>query len=153
MSSSNVPTVGTRTTFLSRNPDLHLGGTGDLHDERANNTKVFGFHSLPSSMQAPIHSVEFSAIRGPHGTIPIRVLYPKSGEERRKYGDAGALIYFHGGGYTVGTVDEFENGLRIVAEESGVQVYAVECRLAPEWRFPTQLDEYVAVVEWVQGKG
>jgi acetyl esterase/lipase len=76
------------------------------------------------------------------------VLYPKSGEERRKYGDAGALIYFHGGGYTVGTVDEFENGLRIVAE-----VYAVECRLAPEWRFPTQLDEYVAVVEWVQGKG
>jgi acetyl esterase/lipase len=50
-------------------------------------------------------------------------------------------------------VDEFENGLRIVAEESGVQVYAVECRLAPEWRFPTQLDEYVAVVEWVQGKG
>jgi acetyl esterase/lipase len=50
-------------------------------------------------------------------------------------------------------VDEFENGLRIVAEESGMQVYAVEYRLAPEWRFPTQLDEYVAVVEWVQVKG
>jgi acetyl esterase/lipase len=85
--------------------------------------------------------------------FPIRVLYPKSGEERRKDGDAGALIYFHGGGYTVGTVDEFENGLRIVVDESGVQVYAVEYSLAPERRFPTQLDEYVAVVEWVQGKG
>lgn len=71
-------------------------------------------------MQAPIHSVEFTAIRGPYGTIPILVLYPKSGEERRKYGDAGALIYFHGGGYTVDTVDEFENGLRTVAEEWGV---------------------------------
>jgi acetyl esterase/lipase len=51
--------------------------------------------------------VEFTAIRGPHGTIPIRVFYPKSGEEKRKAGDAAALIYFHGGGYTVGTVDEF----------------------------------------------
>lgn len=63
------------------------------------------------------------------------------------------MIYFHGGGYTVGTVDEFENGLRIVAEESRCQVYAVEYRLAPEWRFPTQLDEYIAVAEWLHGEG
>jgi acetyl esterase/lipase len=154
MSSSNFPTGGTRTTlngnikdFLSKNPELHLGGTGDFHDERAHHLKVFGFHSLPTSKQAPIDSVEFTAIRGPHGTIPIRVFYPKSGEEKHKTGDAGALIYFHGGGYTVGSVDEFENGLRIVAEESGAQVYAVEYRLAPEWRFPMQLDDYVAVAE------
>ncbi|KAJ5783331.1 uncharacterized protein N7518_009008 [Penicillium psychrosexuale] len=33
-----------------------------------------------------------------------------------------ALVYMHGGGYTVGSVDEFENGLRILAEESGVIV-------------------------------
>jgi acetyl esterase/lipase len=43
-------------------------------------------------------------------------------------------------GYTVGTVDEFENGIRIVAEEAGFQVYGVEYRLAPGWRFPNQLD-------------
>ena len=57
------------------------------------------------------------------------------------------MIYFHGGGYTVGTVDEFENGCRLLAEESSVQVYAVEYRLAPEWQFPTQLDEYQTVLE------
>lgn len=51
------------------------------------------------------------------------------------------------------TVDEFENALRIVAEESGVQVHAVEYKLAPEWRFPTQSDQYVAVIEWLQGEG
>ena len=32
-----------------------------------------------------------------------------------------------------------------------MQAYAVDYRLALEWRFPTQLDEYVAVVAWVQG--
>ena len=160
MSPTDFPTVGTRTSldselksFPSKNIDLHLGGSEDFHHERAHHTKVFGFHSLPSSQQAPINNVEFTAIRGPHGTIPIRVFYPKSGEGKRKAGDAAALVYFHGGGYTVGTVDGFENGLRIVAEESSVQVYAVEYRLAPEWRFPTQLDEYEAVIAWLQVEG
>ena len=50
-------------------------------------------------------------------------------------------------------MDEFETSLRIVAEESGVQVYAVEYKLAPEWRFPTQLNEYAFVVEWLQNGG
>jgi acetyl esterase/lipase len=99
------------------------------------------------------------------------VFYPASGEDERKNGEAGALIYFHGGGYTVGSVDEFENGLRLLAEEAGVlvsmkyccvhsvclsislypldghyayhthQAYGIDYRLAPEFKFPTQLDE------------
>ncbi|TVY87089.1 hypothetical protein LAWI1_G007137 [Lachnellula willkommii] len=124
MSSSDLPTVGSRSTldpgieaFFSKNPDLHLGGEGCFTAERSHHTRVFGFHALPTSQIQR----QITAFRGPHGTIPIRVLYPKPGEEKRKSGDAGGLIYFHGGGYTVGTVDEFENGLRIVAEESGVQ--------------------------------
>lgn len=52
--------------------------------------------------------------------IPIRVFYRKSGEEHRHKGEAGALDYFHGDGSTVSSVDEFENGLRLLAEESGV---------------------------------
>lgn len=83
--------------------------------------------------------------------IPIQVLHPKSGVSAKKNGEAGALIYFHDGGYTVGSVDEFENGLRLVAEESGVQVYAVEYRLAPEWSYPVQLDEYSAVIDALHG--
>jgi acetyl esterase/lipase len=61
-------------------------------------------------------------VRGPHGTIPVGVLYPKGGKAE---GENGAWVCFHGGGYTVGSVDEFENGLRQVAEESGVQVHHI----------------------------
>ncbi|MCJ1382056.1 hypothetical protein MMC17_005168 [Xylographa soralifera] len=157
---SSIPKTGSRSildsevrSFLADHPDLHLGGAGDFTAERSHHTRVFGFHSLDDSKQAPIHQVEFTAIRGPYGTISIRVLYPASGQEKTRAGEAAALVYFHGGGYTVGTVDEFENGLRIVAEKSGVQVYAVEYKLAPEWRFPTQLDEYSCVVEWLQNEG
>jgi hypothetical protein len=160
ISSLDLPTVGTRTTldpelktFLSKNTELHLGGSGDFHDEWAHHAKVFGFHALPSSQQAPINNVEFTAIRGPHGTIPIRVFYPKSGEEKRKAGDAAALIYFHGGGYTVGTVDEFWEWVGDCGR--GVRRASL-CRggLISSWgRFPTQFDEYEAAIEWLQAEG
>ncbi|KAH0347008.1 hypothetical protein KCU81_g3740, partial [Aureobasidium melanogenum] len=157
---SEIPTTGTRSqlhpsiqTFLKDHPKLHLGGQEDFHDERNHHLEVFGIHNIPKDKVHPIGEVEFTAVRGPHGTIPVRVLYPKSGEDKRKNGQAAALVYFHGGGYTVGSVDEFENGLRLLAEESGVQVYGVDYRLAPEYRFPVQLDEYSAVIDWLQGEG
>ena len=158
MTQQKIPQTGSRShldgsisAFLKEFPDLHLGGQEDFHDERRKHLEVFGIHKIPKDKIYPIHNVEFTAIRGPHGTIPIRVLYPSSGEENRKSNRAGGLIYFHGGGYTIGSVDEFENGLRILAEHSGIQIYAVEYKLAPEFRYPTQLDEYDAVIDALQG--
>ncbi|KAI5309919.1 hypothetical protein KEM55_002128 [Ascosphaera atra] len=138
--------------FLEDHPEIHLGAANFL-EERSLHAQVFGLHALPAAQQATIGSIEFAMIRGPAGTIPIRVLYPESGREKQKAGESAALVYFHGGGYSVGSADEFENPLRILAEESGVQVYAVDYRLSPEWKFPTQLDEYDAVIHWLRGDG
>ena len=128
--SSNTPSTGTRTklcpsisAFLGKNSDLHLGGGEDFHSERRKHLEAFGFHNLPKDSIHPIDSVEFTAVRGPHGAIPVRVFYPKSGAEKKRMGASGALVYFHGGGYTVGSVDEFVNGLRLLAGKSGVQVH------------------------------
>ena len=134
-SSSNLPTVGTRTII----------GNEDFHSERAphQNLRL----PLPTYKPPCPHLLRRIHNHGPHGAIPIRIFYPTSDESHRKSGDAGALIYFHGGGCTVGIIDEFEKGLRIVAEESRCQIYGVENRLAPEWRFPTQLDECITVIQ------
>jgi len=130
--SSKIPKTGTRSTvassissFLKNNPDLHLGGDVDFHTERRHHIQVFGFHALPKDKQASIGKVEFYAVRGPHGTIPIRLFYPKAVVDGNSEKIA-ALVYMHGGGYTVGSVDEFENGLRLLAENSG----AIVCFLA-----------------------
>ncbi|KAK8844793.1 hypothetical protein IAR55_006643 [Kwoniella newhampshirensis] len=149
----SIPTTGDRSTislsvraFLNGDgKDLHLGGDEDFHAERRKRTEILGIHRIPGGIDVPIAGVEFTGIRGPHGGVPIRVLHPNNA------GDA-ALVYMHGGGYTVGAADDFERGLRIIAEESGVQIYIVEYRLAPEWKYPTQLDEYEAVVRWLQGR-
>lgn len=154
MTTERIPKTGTRTTlapslqtFLKDNPELHLGGDVDFHRERQHHTQIFGFHALPKDKQAPIGKVVWEGVRGPHGSVPIRLFYPTSARGR-----PAALVYMHGGGYTVGSVDEFENGLRLIAEAAGVITIGVEYHLAPEHHFPVQLDDYDAVIDWAQGK-
>ncbi|KAF3006399.1 hypothetical protein E8E15_000051, partial [Penicillium rubens] len=54
----------------------------------------------------------------------------------------------------IGTsVDDFENGCRILAEKARVQVYLPDYRLAPEWAYPVQLNEYEFVLDWLRGEG
>ncbi|KAI8964195.1 Alpha/Beta hydrolase protein [Daldinia sp. FL1419] len=150
-----IPTTGNRTTlapsiksFLEQHPQLRLGGNEDFHTERRHHLEVFGFHQLDRGKRAPIDHVHFDGVRGRHGTIPVRLFYPQGHKEDQKLP---ALIYYHGGGYTVGSVDEFENGLRLLAEAAGIITIGVEYRLAPEFPFPTQLDEYEDVLQWTRG--
>lgn len=124
----SIPRTADRSTlaasissFLKRHPHLHLSGDLDIYTERRRHLDVFGFHNLEEDKRAPIGKVEFTAARGLHGTIPLRLFYPKEVTDRST-GSAPALIYMHGGGYTIGSVDEFENGLRLLAEASGVIV-------------------------------
>ncbi|KAK8043924.1 hypothetical protein PG994_012762 [Apiospora phragmitis] len=165
MPSKEIPMTGTRTTlsssvgqFLQDHPSLHLGGQVDFHEERRHHLEVFGFHQLPREKQAAIRRVEFAAVRGRHGTVPVRLLYPQNFEDaRRGVGSKGdvktpALVYMHGGGYTVGSVDEFENGLRLLAEKANMITIGVEHHLAPEFPFPHALDDYEDVLAWVQGE-
>lgn len=159
MGQQEFPKVGHRGTLdpqiqsvLKDNPDFRLGGT-DFLAERGFHSEFLGIHNISASQQESIDNVELTAIRGPAGTIPIRILYPGSARKAQKSGTASALVYFHGGGYTVGSADEFENGLRILAEDAAIQIYVVDFHLAPEWKFPTQLEEYLAVLGWLEGNG
>ncbi|PYH76886.1 hypothetical protein BO82DRAFT_395803 [Aspergillus uvarum CBS 121591] len=150
-------------TFLAQNPTLRLSGR-DIFQERRHHVQTFSLRNIPEAKQPSILHVEHTAIpAGPHGTIPLRILYPsrpastphRQSETARPtpHNLTPALIYFHGGGYTVGSADDFEPGCRLLAESAGIQIYLVEYRLAPEWRYPTQLDEYDAVIDWLRGEG
>jgi acetyl esterase/lipase len=64
-------------------------------------------------------------------------------------GNGGALIYLHGSGFIVGSLDQFETAMRRLCEGSGVQVYAVDYKLAPEYHWPVQIEEGEFVVRWL----
>ncbi len=120
-----------------------LGAHEPVHVQRVAHDRL-----IPKTLP-PIGRVEHLGLPGPHGTVPVRCFHPsKAGPA-----DGGALIYLHGGGWTVGTLDQFEAPMRIFAERSGAQVYAVDYKLAPEYQWPVQIDEGEFVVRWLAEHG
>ena len=87
------------------------------------------------------------AASGPHGDIPLR-LYRPAGAARR----APTLVYYHGGGWTMGDLDTHDVLCRQLADESGFVVVAVDYRMGPEHRFPAAVDDVLAATRWLQAQ-
>jgi acetyl esterase len=75
------------------------------------------------------------------GSIPIRI-YHDDGEL------TGLIVYFHGGGFVIGSIGLMDNVARELAHASGAVVVSVGYRLAPENPFPAGLDDCEAVTRW-----
>lgn len=58
------------------------------------------------------------------------------------------LVFFHGGGWEIGSIEVSERPLRRLVADSGWAVLSVEYRLAPEDPFPAGLDDCVAATVW-----
>lgn len=85
-------------------------------------------------------------IEGPYGEIPIRFHYPE-----KRIGQ-GAIIYIHGGGFTLGNLDTHSKIMRTLMEETGAVVIGIDYRLAPEYKYPTQVKECAFLVEWLRNQ-
>jgi acetyl esterase len=86
--------------------------------------------------------VEELVIPGPHGDIPARRYRPVEAIP-------GTVVYYHGGGWVLGTLDDFDRPLKALAAQSGCQVISVDYRMAPEHRFPAATDDALAAVRWI----
>ncbi|WP_194927462.1 alpha/beta hydrolase [Catenulispora pinisilvae] len=83
----------------------------------------------------PVHTVVDRVIPAPGRNIPVRVYRP--GAERV----LPTLLYFFGGGWTLGSLDTCDGICRALANQAGVQVVSVGYRLAPEHRFPAGVED------------
>lgn len=62
---------------------------------------------------------------------------------------APALIYYHGGGFTVGSVDTHDALCRMFARDGKCTVLSVDYRLAPEHKFPTAVNDAFDALVWL----
>ena len=62
------------------------------------------------------------------------------------------VLYFHGGGYAIGTAALYRDFLWRIAAAARAQVLYFDYRLAPEHPFPAALDDAVAAYRWVAGR-
>jgi acetyl esterase len=90
-----------------------------------------------------VHAVADHTVPGPGGDIPVRVYYPHEGDRLP------ALVFAHGGGWSICSIETHEGLCREIANRSGCAVVSVEYRLAPEHVFPAALEDFYAAAVWV----
>jgi len=91
-----------------------------------------------------LQNVADIAVPGPAGTIPARFYEPAGmGLERRPL-----IVYFHGGGWTIGDLDTADGVCRFLAAEVPATVLSVDYRLAPEHPFPAAVEDALAAFRW-----
>ena len=99
--------------------------------------------------QAPgpdMASVRDTRVRVSGGFVPVRVLVPV---ERPGWpAPRGVIVYYHGGGWVIGGLADFDKLGRLLAHRTGCAVLLVDYRLAPEYRFPTAVDDAWAALRW-----
>src|ERR1051325_12215532 len=84
-----------------------------------------GLRDLAGS-QEPVAEVQNRTVPGPAGPIAVRVYRPMAKETLP------VLIYFHGGGFVICSLDTHDGECRRLANASGCAVISVDYRLAPE---------------------
>jgi acetyl esterase len=93
----------------------------------------------------PVAGVTNQTLPGNGHDIPVRIYTPAEGDAPWP-----CLVYFHGGGWVIGTLDTVDAICRMVANRAGCKVVSVDYRLAPEHKFPTPFDDCFAALNWVR---
>jgi acetyl esterase len=63
------------------------------------------------------------------------------------------LLFFHGGGFTIGSIESHDVLCRELSRLSGCAVVSLDYRLAPEHRFPTAVNDAWDATQWLAAQG
>ncbi|WP_272545261.1 alpha/beta hydrolase [Burkholderia cepacia] len=111
---------------------------------RATDTTLRGWHG---PLEAVDHTETFAVPTRDGQQIRVRAYWPSVASEsaaRRP-----ALVYAHGGGWCLGTLELYDNPCRALANATQCVVLSVDYRLAPEHRFPVPLEDFCDALDWV----
>ena len=121
---------------------MAAAGGKPLHESTPEEARALGAAMAALAGPAPFSvRVEEHSVSVGDAVVPLRVLLP---QQRVR----GVIVYYHGGGWVIGSVDEYETLGRKLAERTSCAVVLVEYRLAPEHRYPAAVDDSYAALEW-----
>lgn len=123
--------------------DFAQGDGKPLEEMSPDEARAFGATFAESDGPAPeMARIEEHSLSRPDGEVLLRILVPIEPP-------LGVIVYYHGGGWVLGSIDETDTLARKLAERTSCAVVLVEYRLAPEHPYPTPVDDSYAALEWV----
>ena len=93
-----------------------------------------------------VHTWEDKPIPVDDRLIPVRVFTPRLARSGELFP---VLMWLHGGGFVVGSVQVYDSICRLLAKKSDCIVVSVDYRLAPEHKFPAGVEDCFAVLRWL----
>lgn len=102
----------------------------EVADEAVGELAVIRDVSIPSSV----------------GIVPARVY-----DRREERGSGPVMVFFHGGGFVIGSVDTYGPYCAEVARLLDLPVISIEYRLGPEYPFPAAFEDCEAATRWIAG--
>jgi acetyl esterase len=97
--------------------------------------------------RAPLRRIENLALPAADGTPLKARLYAEA-----QAADLPVLLYLHGGGFTVGSLNTHDSLCRQLALRSGGAVLSLDYRLAPQHRFPTAVNDVWSGLQWLRAQ-
>ena len=98
--------------------------------------------ATPPDPGPQVAKVEDRDVPGPAGGVPVRIYTPEGS------GPFPILVWYHGGGWVVGSRDSVDGTCRRMCVGTGAVVVSVDYRLAPEHKFPAAADDCYAATVW-----
>jgi acetyl esterase len=99
--------------------------------------------ATPAGAGEAVAAVEDRVVPGPAGEVPVRVYTPDT------QGPHPALVFFHGGGFVIGSIGTHDATCRALTNSARCVVVSVDYRLAPEHPFPAAPEDCYAAASWV----
>jgi acetyl esterase len=98
---------------------------------------------MPGRPCGPVHERRDSLIDLPGRRVPVRIYRPSADDSLP------VLVFFHGGGWVIGTLDAYDQMCSEIALAGSCIVVSVDYRLAPEHPFPAALDDAYLATAWI----
>jgi acetyl esterase len=109
-----------------------------------------GFEQMTTGMRAPemlttVAETRDVSIAGPAGPLKARIYRPVTARD----GSLPTVLFLHGGGFVVGSVESHDNQARGICAGTESVVVSLDYRLAPEAQWPEPLDDAYAGLQWI----
>lgn len=145
----NVPVLLAMLRVARRHPMPKALPAGDWQGRREAGDALGAALAAETSIPACVRITPITMIGTGGRRIPARV-YRVTGNGAATGRTSGAcVVYVHGGGMFMGTMDAYDGRCATYAEMTGMPVISVDYRLAPEHPYPAAIDDVIDAVHWV----